>query len=86
MSRISENMSTIINNKDGIEITDNGGSVYFIKYENCKLIKSATTLSIYDNSKRRLGANALRFSSAEVSNPSTANVDALYLSIRNFID
>jgi hypothetical protein len=79
-------MATIINNTDGIEITDNGGSVYFIKYGNVKLLKSTTTLSIYDNSERRSGANALRFTRAEVTNPATANVDALYLSIRNFID
>ncbi len=79
-------MATIINSTDGIEVTDNGGSVYFIKYDNVKLLKSETTLSIYDNSERRSGANALRFTSAEVTNPATADIDALYLSIRNFID
>ena len=36
-------MATIINSTDGIEVTDNGGSVYFIKYDNVKLLKSETT-------------------------------------------
>ncbi len=79
-------MATIINKTDGIEVTDDGGSVYFIKYANCKLIKSVSALSIYDNSERRLGANRLRFTSSDVTDPSTADVDTLYSTIRNYID
>lgn len=79
-------MATIINNTDGLEITDNGGSVYFIKYANCKLIKSTTHLSIYDNSERRTGTNALRFSPSEITNPVVSDIDELYTTIRNFID
>ena len=79
-------MATVINKTDGIEVTDDGGSVYFIKYANCKLIKSSLTLSIYDNSERRLGANRLRFSPSDVTDPSTGDVDTLYSTIRNYID
>lgn len=79
-------MATIINKTDGIEVTDDGGSVYFIKYDNCKLIKSSTTLSIYDNSERRQGSNRLRFKPAQVSDPDTGDVDTLYSTIRNYID
>jgi len=62
-------MATIINKTDGIEVINDGGSVYFIKYDNCKLIKYSTTLSIYDNSERRQGSNRLRFTPAQVSDP-----------------
>jgi hypothetical protein len=86
VSHISKNMATIINKTDGIEVTDDGGSVYFIKYANCKLIKSVSTLSIYDNSERRQGANRLRFTPSDVTNPSTVDVDTLYSTIRNYID
>ena len=79
-------MATIINKTDGIEITDDGCSVYFMKYANCKLIKSGNTLSIYDNSERRLGANGLRFAPSDLSNPSTIDIDTLYSTIRNYID
>jgi len=79
-------MATVINKTDGIEVTDDGGSVYFIKYANCKLIKSSLTLSIYDNSERRLGANRLRFAPSDVTDPSTGDVDTLYSTIRNYID
>lgn len=79
-------MATIINSTDGIEVTDDGGSVYFIKYANCKLIKSANSLSIYDNSERRQGANRLRFTPSQVSDPSTVDIDSLYTTIRNYID
>ena len=79
-------MATITNSTDGIEVTDDGGSVYFIKYANCKLIKSANSLSIYDNSERRQGANRLRFTPSQVSDPSTVDIDSLYTTIRNYID
>lgn len=79
-------MATIINNTDGLEITDNGGSVYFIKYANCKLIKSSTALSIYDNSENRRGADALRFLPSEITSPVVSDIDELYTTIRNFID
>jgi hypothetical protein len=79
-------MATIINNTDGLEITDKGGSVYFIKYANCKLIKSSTTLSIYDNSENRRGADAIRVTHAEVTSPTTADLNDLYTTIRGYID
>lgn len=79
-------MATVINKTDGIEITDDGGTVYFIKYANCKLIKSTTSLSIYDNSERRQGANRLRFIPSQVSDPATGDIDTLYTTIRNYID
>jgi len=71
------NMATITNKTDGIEILDSHGDTYFIKYANCKLIKR-DILNIYDNSERRIGA-------APIS-PSTANLDALYTTVRNYID
>jgi len=86
ISHISKNMATIINKTDGIEVTDDGGSVYFIKYANCKLIKSVSTVSIYDNSERRTGAASLRFTPSDVTDPSTGDVDTLYSTIRNYID
>lgn len=79
-------MATIENKTDGIEIVDNGGSTYFIKYANCKLIKSALTLKIYDNSERRLGAAALSVEHSEITSPVTSDLEELYSTIRNFID
>ena len=79
------NMATITNKTDGIEIVDSHGDTYFIKYANCKLIKR-DILNIYDNSERRLGAAPIRLNFAEVTSPATANLDALYTTIRNYID
>jgi hypothetical protein len=72
-------MATITNKTDGIEVVDSHGDTYFIKYANCKLIKR-DVLNIYDNSERR------RLTFAEVTSPSTADLDALYTTVRNYID
>lgn len=78
-------MATITNRTDGIEIVDGGGDTYFIKYGNCKLIKT-DVLKIYDNSENRRGADAINLTHAEVTSPVTANLDALYIEVRNYID
>ena len=79
-------MAKIINNTDGIEVTDKGGSVYFIKYSNCKIIKTNGTISIYDNSENRRGANALRFKASDITEPVVSDINELYSTIINFID
>ena len=78
-------MATITNKTDGIEVEDSHGDTYFIKYANCKLIKR-DVLNIYDNSERRTGAAPIRLTFAEVTSPSTADLDALYTTVRNYID
>ena len=78
-------MATITNKTDGIEVVDSDGDTYFIKYANCKLIKR-DVLNIYDNSERRTGAAPIRLTFAEVTSPSTADLDALYTTVRNYID
>ena len=78
-------MATITNCNDGIEVVDSNGDTYFIKYNNCKLIKT-NVLKIYDNSENRRGANALRFSPSDITNPVVSDIDELYTTIRNFID
>ena len=78
-------MATITNKTDGIEVVDSHGDTYFIKYANCKLIKR-DVLNIYDNSERRKGAAPNRLTFAEVTSPSTADLDALYTTVRNYID
>jgi len=79
-------MATITNKTDGIEIVDSHGDTYFIKYGNVKLIKSALTLSIYDNSENRRGADAIKVSHTEVSSPTSTDLQDLYTQIRTFID
>ena len=44
-----------------------------------KLIKSTLTLSIYDNSENRRGADAIRVTHAEVTSPTTADLNDLYI-------
>ena len=79
-------MATITNKTDGIEVVDSHGDTYFIKYANVKLIKGYSTVSIYDNSENRRGADALRFIHSEVTSPSTADINILYTTIRGYID
>ena len=81
-----KDMATITDKTDGIEIVDSHGDTYFIKYANVKLIKSSLTLSIYDNSENRRGADAIRLTHAEVTSPSTADLNNLYTTIRGYID
>lgn len=78
-------MATITNRTDGIEIVDSHGDTYFIKYANVKLIKY-DTLKIYDNSENRRGADAIDLTHAEVTSPSTADLDELYTTVRDYID
>jgi hypothetical protein len=79
-------MATITNKTDGIEIVDSHGDTYFIKYANVKLIKSTLTLSIYDNSENRKGADALKVTHADVTSPVTTDLNDLYTTIRTYID
>ena len=79
-------MATITDKTDGIEIVDSHGDTYFIKYANVKLIKSTLTLSIYDNSENRKGADAIRVTYTEVTSPSTADLNNLYTTIRGYVD
>jgi len=79
-------MATITNKTDGLEIVDAHGDTYFIKYNNVKLIKSSGTVSIYDNSENRRGADALKVTHAEVTSPVTAGLNNLYTTIRTYID
>lgn len=81
-----KDMATITNRTDGIEIVDAGGDTYFIKYGNVKLIKSSLTLSIYDNSENRRGADALKVKHADVTSPVTTDLNDLYTTIRGYID
>ena len=79
-------MATITNKTDGIEIVDSHGDTYFIKYANVNLIKSSGTVSIYDNSENRRGADALKITHAEVTSPVTTDLNDLYTTIRGYID
>jgi len=81
-----KDMATITNKTDGIEIVDSHGDTYFIKYANVKLIKSSGTVSIYDNSENRRGADALKITHAEVTSPVTTDLNDLYTTIRGYID
>jgi hypothetical protein len=78
-------MATITNCNDGIEVLDSNGDTYFIKYNNCKLIKT-NVLKIYDNSENRRGAEAINLTHGEVTNPVTSDLDDLFNTIRNYID
>ena len=78
-------MATITNRTDGIEIVDAGGDTYFIKYSNCKLIKT-NVLKIYDNSENRRGSDAINLTHSEVTSPVTDNLTDLFNTIRNYID
>ena len=79
-------MATITNKTDGLEIVDSHGDTYFIKYNNVKLIKSSGTVSIYDNSENRRGADALKVTHADVTSPVIAYLNNLYTTIRTYID
>tara|TARA_R100001198_G_C5164853_1_gene168362 strand:+ start:477 stop:716 length:240 start_codon:yes stop_codon:yes gene_type:complete len=79
-------MATITNKTDGLEVVDSHGDTYFIKYNNVKLIKSSGTVSIYDNSENRRGADALKVTHAEVTSPTTTDLNDLYTTIRTYID
>ncbi len=79
-------MATITNKTDGLEVVDSHGDTYFIKYNNVKLIKSSSTVSIYDNSENRRGADALKVTYAEVTSPTTTDLNDLYTTIRTYID
>ena len=79
-------MAIVINNLiDGIEIVQDSGTTTFIKYQNCKLIlKDAVT--IYDNSRKRLGTEKIVLTFSEVTSPlETSNAD-LYATIKTYID
>jgi hypothetical protein len=78
-------MATIANLTDGIEIVDYNGDTYFIKYDNCKLIKT-NVLKIYDNSENRRGQDSIDLTYNEVTYPVTSDLTDLFNTVRNYID
>lgn len=78
-------MATIANLTDGIEIVDSNGDTYFIKYGNCKLIKT-DVLKIYDNSENRRGQDSINLTYNEVTSPVTSDLTDLFNTVRNYID
>jgi len=78
-------MATIANLTDGIEIVDSNGDTYFIKYDNCKLIKT-DVLKIYDNSENRRGQDSIDLTYNEVTSPVTSDLTDLFNTVRNYID
>ena len=78
-------MATITDLTDGIEIVDSHGDTYFIKYGNCKLIKT-DVLKIYDNSENRRGQDSINLTYNEVTSPVTSDLTDLFNTVRNYID
>jgi|TARA_R100000084_G_C4640291_1_gene143440 hypothetical protein len=81
-------MATITNLTSGIEI-DFGGSVTYIKHGNVKLLKRGTNINIYDDSDddgNQRGQVYISIPFSEVTSPSEANIDALYATVRGYID
>jgi len=81
-------MATITNLTSGIEI-NYGGAVTYIKHGNVKLLKRGTNLNIYDDSDddgNQRGQVYISIPFAEVTSPSTGDIDALYTTVRGYID
>jgi len=81
-------MATITNLTSGIEI-NYGGAVTYIKHGNVKLLKRANNINIYDDSDddgNQRGQVYISIPFADVTSPSTANIDALYSTVRGYID
>tara|TARA_R100001440_G_scaffold23689_1_gene38568 strand:+ start:259 stop:1143 length:885 start_codon:yes stop_codon:yes gene_type:complete len=81
-------MATITNLNTGIEI-DFAGAVTYIKHNNVKLLKRGTNLNIYDDSDddgNQRGQVYISIPFADVTSPSEADIDALYSTVRGFID
>ena len=81
-------MATITNLTSGIEIVFAGATTY-IKHGNVKLLKRGNNINIYDDSDddgNQRGQVYISIPFAEVTSPSEANIDALYSTVRGYID
>jgi len=81
-------MATITNLTSGIEI-NYGGAVTYIKHGNVKLLKRGNNLNIYDDSDddgNQRGQVYISIPFSEVTSPSEADIDALYATVRGYID
>ncbi len=81
-------MATITNKTSGLEIVFSGATTY-IKHGNVKLLKRGTNLNIYDDSDgdgNQRGQVFMTIPFSEVTSPSEANIDALYNTVRGYID
>jgi len=81
-------MATITNLTSGIEI-NYGGAVTYIKHGNVKLLKRGTNLNIYDDSDddgNQRGQVYISIPFSEVTSPVEADIDALYATVRGYID
>ena len=81
-------MATITNKTSGLEIVFAGATTY-IKHGNVKLLKRGTNLNIYDDSDgdgNQRGQVFMTIPFSEVTSPSEANIDALYNTVRGYID
>ncbi len=81
-------MATITNLTSGIEV-NYGGAVTYIKHGNVKLLKRGTNLNIYDDSDddgNQRGQVYISIPFSEVTSPSTGDIDALYSTVRGYID
>tara|TARA_R110002012_G_scaffold18762_3_gene68580 strand:+ start:4488 stop:5369 length:882 start_codon:yes stop_codon:yes gene_type:complete len=81
-------MATITNKTSGLEIVFAGATTY-IKHGNVKLLKRGNNLNIYDDSDadgNQRGQVFITMPFSEVTSPSEANIDALYNTVRGYID
>ena len=81
-------MATITNKTSGLEIVFAGATTY-IKHGNVKLLKRGVNLNIYDDSDgdgNQRGKVFMTIAYSEVTSPVTANIDALYDTVRGYID
>lgn len=81
-------MATITNLTSGIEI-DFKGAITYIKHGNVKLLKRANNINIYDDSDddgNQRGQVYISIPFSEVTSPSTGDIDALYSTVRGYID
>jgi len=81
-------MATITNLTSGIEV-NYGGAVTYIKHGNVKLLKRGNNINIYDDSDddgNQRGQVYISIPFSEVTSPSTGDIDALYSTVRGYID
>ena len=81
-------MATITNLTSGIEV-DFGGALTYIKHGNVKLLKRGTNINIYDDSDddgNQRGQVYITIPFTQVTNPVTANIDALYAAVKGYVD
>ena len=81
-------MATITNLTSGIEV-NYGGAVTYIKHGNVKLLKRGNNINIYDDSDddgNQRGQVYISIPFSDVTSPSEANIDALYSTVRGYID